>query len=90
MAASTTLEESRAESSARFAQQVRVVVLPGGRDGCGRVDRKNAARALGRSTKTMAEWSRLGRGPKNYLVGGRRYYDWTDVQHYATGSREAA
>lgn len=60
--------------------QVRVQVLPDGR-----VDRKNAAKALGRQPKTLAEWKRLGIGPRARLVGGRIFYDWADVQSFARG-----
>jgi hypothetical protein len=61
-------------------EQVRVRVLPGNR-----VDRKNAARALNRSAKTLAEWKRLGLGPKPFNIGGRVFYDWGEVQAFATG-----
>ena len=60
--------------------QVRVRVLPGNR-----VDRKNAARALNRAPKTLAEWKRLGVGPRSFNVGGRVFYDWSDVQAFARG-----
>ena len=59
---------------------IRVRVLPDGR-----VDRKNAAMALGREPKTLAEWKRLGLGPKGFLVGGRVFYWWADVQSFARG-----
>lgn len=61
-------------------EQVRVMVLPSGR-----VDRKNAAKALGRTPKTLAEWKRLGIGPRAHLVGGRVFYEWSDVQAFARG-----
>lgn len=61
-------------------EQVRVLVLPDGR-----VDRRNAAKALGRQPKTLAEWKRLGIGPRCHLVGGRVFYNWVDVQAYARG-----
>lgn len=61
-------------------EQVKVMVLPGNR-----VDRKNAAKALGRQPKTLAEWRRLGIGPKPINVGGRIFYDWGDVQAFARG-----
>jgi hypothetical protein len=66
-------------------EQVKVRVLPGGRKGTGRVDRKNLALALGKTPKTMAEWKRLGIGPEQYLIGGRAFSDWDDVQAYARG-----
>jgi hypothetical protein len=54
-------------------EQMTVIILPDGR-----LDRKNAARYLGRAEKTLAEWHRLGKGPASRLVGGRRFYD---LQH---------
>lgn len=60
--------------------RVRVQVLPSGR-----VDRKNAAKALNRAPKTLAEWRRLGVGPKSHNVGGRVFYDWAEVQAFARG-----
>jgi hypothetical protein len=61
-------------------EQVRVRVLPGNR-----VDRKNAAKALNRTAKTLAEWKRLGIGPRATMVGGRVFYDWGEVQAFASG-----
>jgi hypothetical protein len=57
---------------------VRVTILPGNR-----VDRKNAAKALGREPKTLAEWKSRGIGPKPVKVGGRVFYDWAEVQAFA-------
>ncbi len=62
--------------------QVRVRILPDGW-----VDRKNAAKALSRTPKTLAEWKRLGIGPRAHNRGGRVFYKWEDVQ--ATMSGEA-
>ncbi len=62
--------------------QVRVVVLPDGR-----VDRANAAKLLGRTAKTLAEWHRLGLGPSSFLVGGMRFYRFDELQAYASGDR---
>jgi hypothetical protein len=56
---------------------VRVVVLPSGR-----IDRANAAKALGRSTKTLSEWARKGVGPAPEDRGGRIFYKWSDVQAF--------
>jgi hypothetical protein len=61
-------------------EQVRVRVLPGNR-----VDRREAAKALNRTPKTLAEWKRLGIGPKPFLVGGRVFYDWPEVQAFGRG-----
>ncbi len=50
-------------------EQVRVRVLPDGR-----MTRKDAAKYLGRAEKTLAMWAMEGKGPRNVLVGGRRFY----------------
>lgn len=65
---------------AEQVERVKVRVLPGDR-----VDRKNAAMALNRAPKTLAEWSRLGTGPRPFTVGGRIFYRWSEVQAYAGG-----
>jgi hypothetical protein len=72
--------EVRAARTEPAVDQVRIRVLPGNR-----VDRKNAAKALNRTPKTLAEWKRLGIGPKAHLVGGRVFYDWAEVQDFALG-----
>ncbi|MGB3379088.1 MAG: DNA-binding protein [Allopontixanthobacter sediminis] len=59
---------------------VRVRVLPGGR-----LDRANAARLLGKTPKTLAEWHRRGVGPRSFLVGGRRFYLLDELSLYANG-----
>lgn len=61
-------------------EQIKVMVLPGDR-----VDRKNAAKALNKAPKTLAEWSRLGLGPRGFKVGGRVFYHWPEVQSFARG-----
>ncbi len=48
---------------------VKVRVLPDGR-----VSREDAAAFLGRKTKTLADWQRLGLGPMPLKVGGRFFY----------------
>jgi hypothetical protein len=64
-------------------EQVRVRVLPGNR-----VDRKEAAKALNRTPKTLAEWKRLGVGPRSFMVGGRVFYDWPEVQAFGRGEAQ--
>ena len=64
---------------------IKVVVLPDDR-----VDRKNAAIALNLSPKTLAEWRRLGRGPRAFNVGGRVFYRWSEVQAFGAGEQIAA
>ena len=53
----------------------------------GRVSRNEAARYLGFKPKTLAEWHRLGIGPKSHLVGGRRFYRLDDLKTYAEGEK---
>lgn len=54
-----------------------VNVLPSGL-----VTRKDAAKALGKSPKTLCEWSAEGFGPKPRKVGGRIFYDWSEVMDF--------
>lgn len=61
-------------------QTVNVQILPDGR-----MDRVNAARYLGKTAKTLAEWYRLGIGPSSFLVGGRRFYRLDELKLYANG-----
>jgi len=64
--------------------EVQINILPGG---C--VDRKNAARALNRAPKTLAEWARMNIGPTPFKVHGRVLYHWADVQAFGTGTAAA-
>lgn len=57
--------------------EVMVSVLPDGR-----VSRADAAKFLGYQPKTLAEWHRLGTGPKSQMVGGRRFYFLKDLQAF--------
>lgn len=66
-------------------EHVSVRVLPGGRDGRGIVDRRNAAIALGRSPKTLADWKIQQVGPPARQIGGRIFYDWADIEDYMAG-----
>ncbi len=49
-------------------EQVRVRILPDGR-----MDRRNAAKYLGKKPKTLAMWALEGR-LRGFKVGGRCYY----------------
>lgn len=65
--------------------ELTIVVTPDGR-----VSRLDAAKFLGCTTKTLAEWKRLGVGPMPHKVGGRVFYYVCDLRAFvATGSREA-
>ncbi len=63
-----------------FVDQVRVRILPDGR-----MTRRDAARYLGRATKTMAMWAMEGKGPRSVLVGGRRFYFKDDLDAFVRG-----
>ncbi|MFN7025644.1 MAG: helix-turn-helix domain-containing protein [Pseudorhizobium sp.] len=52
----------------------------------GRLTRTEAAKFLGFSPKTLAEWHRLGYGPPSFLVGGRRFYRLAELESYASGA----
>lgn len=57
-------------------------------DACGRMDRRNAARALGKSTQTLCNWKTLGVGPRCFDVGGRVYYFAEEVLAFGRGEVE--
>jgi hypothetical protein len=63
--------------------EVRVQILPDGR-----VARNDAATFLGYKPKTLAEWHRLGKGPRSRMVGGRRFYDIEDLRAFAQSNAE--
>lgn len=71
------------EGKVEGVEQIKISVLPDGR-----VDRKNASKALNRKPKTLAEWQRLGKGPRPFLVGGRVFYWWAEVQAFGNGATE--
>lgn len=64
-------------ANAVAVETVRVRVLPSGK-----VSREDAARAMGRTTKTLSEWARNGIGPKPENISGRIFYVWNDVQTF--------
>ena len=51
----------------------------------GRASRHDAAAFLGFKPKTLAEWHRLGIGPRSRKVGGRRFYMVEDLVAFASG-----
>jgi len=55
-----------------------------------RVNRADAALFLGYKAKTLAEWHRLGKGPRSHMVGGRRFYLLDDLVAFARGEKVAA
>ena len=59
------------------ADSVRVRILPDGR-----MDRKNAARYLGRRPKTLAMWTMQGKGPPAHKAGGRVFYFKKDLDEF--------
>lgn len=67
------------------ACKMMVTVLP-----TGLVDRRNAAAALGRRPKTLANWIAKKVGPPCFRAGGRCYYKWSDVQEFGRGGEPCA
>lgn len=61
-------------------EQKKVVVTP-----TGMIARKHAAPALGKTVKTLADWSLKGTGPRPVKIGGRVFYRWDEVQAFAQG-----
>lgn len=69
-----------------MVENISIRVLPDGR-----VNRSDAAAFLGRSPKTLADWSSNGSGPRPRKVGGRIFYYMHDLEAFRdTGAREAA
>jgi hypothetical protein len=73
--------ELKQQNENRIAR-VRVRVLPDGR-----LDRKNCARYLGVSVKTLADWVYRGVGPPSVLMGRRRYYYIEDLDDFIAGRK---
>ncbi|MFY7835775.1 MAG: DNA-binding protein [Novosphingobium sp.] len=71
-----------ADSPSTGVQELLVQVLPDGK-----LNRQNAALFLGRTPKTLAEWHRLGIGPRSFLIGGRRFYWLDELKPYACGEK---
>jgi len=62
-------------------ENVNVSVTPDGR-----LSRTDAAKFLGLSSKTLANWLSRGLGPKSIRVGGRRFYFLDDLMGFITES----
>lgn len=56
----------------------------------GRMDRKNAARYLGCSPKTLADWATKGQGPLYVLLGGRAFYFLEDLASWIAAAPRLA
>jgi hypothetical protein len=65
-------------------EQVRVRVLPDGR-----MTRDDAARYLGHSPKTLAQWQVYGKGPRSVRVAGRVFYYRDDLDTFIRGGAAA-
>jgi len=48
----------------------------------GLIRRNEAAKALGKTPKTLCEWAAKGIGPVPKKIGGRVFYVWTEVQEF--------
>ena len=51
----------------------------------GNVSRREAAKFLGLSSKTLSEWAGKGQGPSPFKIGGRVFYRLADVEAFASG-----
>lgn len=58
-----------------------VNVLPSGL-----VTRCSAAKALGKTPKTLCEWAAKGFGPRPKKLGGRVFYEWDEVLDFIAGA----
>jgi hypothetical protein len=54
-------------------------------DPLGRMTRRDAALALGKSEQTLANWKTAGRGPPCLVIDGRCYYDAAEIIRYGRG-----
>ena len=61
-------------------ERVKVRVLPDGR-----LTRRDAATYLGLKEKTLAQWAIQNRGPLSRRVGGRCFYDLSDLKAFVRG-----
>ena len=68
-----------------FLEMVKVRILPDGR-----VSRSDAAKMLGRSPKTLADWKLKSWGPRAIVVGGRVFHDYCEVLSMARGETPIA
>ena len=66
-----------ADPEVSSSAKVRVRILPDGR-----MTREDAARYLGHSPKTLAQWQTKGKGPRVARVGGRRFYFKADLDAF--------
>lgn len=67
-------------------EEVRVRILPDGR-----LTRADAAKFLGMTPGTLANWEVRGEGPRSVTVGSRKFYYKADLEAFiATGARQAA
>ena len=48
----------------------------------GRLNRTDAGRYLGVTSKTMAEWKRTGNGPPSHKLGGQCFYYTDDLRAF--------
>jgi hypothetical protein len=61
-------------------ERLKVLVRPDGS-----IDRKGAGVVLNKTGKTLANWATKGMGPRSWLVGGRRHYDFDECLAFARG-----
>jgi hypothetical protein len=52
----------------------------------GRLNRIDAARYLGLTSKCLAEWKRMGKGPPSHKIGGMCFYYTNDLRAFVRES----
>ena len=77
-----TARQLAGHSDAEVVDRVRVRVLPDGR-----MTRRDAARYLGFSEKTLAMWALSKKGPLSVRMGGRCWYYIGDLDEYLRAVR---
>jgi hypothetical protein len=75
------MEPTVAQTAEPPIEQIRVRVLPDGR-----MTRKDTAKYLGRSVKTLAMWALEGKGPTPRNIGGRIFYSLPDCDAFIAGN----
>ena len=68
-------------ASEPLVEAVRVRILPDGR-----MTRRDAAKYLGKSEKTLAMWAVAKKGPKSVRVGGTCFYFREDLDTFIQGA----
>jgi hypothetical protein len=74
-----------------WRKRLAVETLPGVQiDPLGRVDRRNAAKILAVTPKTLSNWQTMGSGPRAFRIGGKVFYWAEEVVAFGRGERLVA